>query len=154
MVSKNQHACISCLNVINKFKPDVPTIFSDQAEFLIAGDVPFPLTPDDEMTPNDSSKLLYDEYHEWSDEAHYLEDGNLNDLKECIDVIYTAAQYMNQSVGVERAGKLWDIVHAHNMSKCIDGKLRKLPNGKVDKPLGFDKMSFIPKFEEVLADEF
>lgn len=154
MVSKNQHACISCLNVINKFKPDVPTIFSDQAQFLVAGDVPFPLTDQDTMTASDSSALVYDEFDEWAVETHYLKDGNLNDLKECIDVIYTAAQYMNQSVGVTNAAKLWDIVHAHNMSKCIDGKLRKLPNGKVDKPAGFNKMSFIPKFEEVLSDEF
>lgn len=153
-VSTTQHACVSCLNVINQFKPDYPTVFSDQAEFLTAGDVPFPLTDQDEMTPMQSAELLVDEYEEWGEESHYLRTGNLNDLKECIDIIYTAAQYLNQSVGVTAAGKLWDIVHKHNMSKCIDGKLRKLPNGKIDKPEGFDKMSFIPKFEEVLSDEF
>lgn len=155
-VSSSQHACSSCQNILNRFRPDpVDSVFHMQKEFLDAGDVPNPIIDKEDFDIVTSRQLCIDEVEEWSVEPYYLVNKNLNDLKECLDVIYTASQYMNQSVGAKKALQLYKAVHAHNMEKTIDGKLRKLPNGKIDKPDGFDKYSYRKTFEEILdADEF
>ena len=119
------------------------SIFSKQAAFLTAGNVEFPVEDSNDLYL--ASTLVSEEYHEWRAEVGR----SYNDLKECIDLIYVAAQYMNQAVGPEKAQLLFDAVHADNMNKCIDGKLTKNADGKILKPVGYTKL-WEPKFVEIL----
>lgn len=154
-VSSNQHACPTCSVIINNYRPDpVDSVFHLQKEFLDAGDVPNPIIDKEDFSVVTSRQLCLDEVEEWTEESYYLVNQNLNDLKECIDVIYTASQYLNQSVGATKALQLYKAVHSHNMEKTVDGKLIKLPNGKIDKPVGFDKYSYRGTFEEILSEDF
>ena len=122
------------------------SIFQQQAAFLAAGDVEFPLDFRGEL--HLAADLIDEEYAEWSFEDY----GTTEALKECIDLIYVAAQYMNQAVGPEKAQLLFDAVHADNMNKCVDGKLRKSPEGKILKPEGYSKI-WDYEFWEILGSE-
>ena len=124
------------------------SIFKQQSDFMRAGNIKecSNSSRDFDMAIN----CISEEYEEWDNELTYHRHDNLNDLKEIIDVIYVAAQYLNICVGHEKAQQLWDIVHAHNMSKCIKGKLVKREDGKVLKPEGFDKWAWKKQFKEVL----
>ena len=121
------------------------SIFQQQAAFLAAGDVEFPVKWDQDLDLANS--LVIEEFNEWQVEDYRTH----ADLKECIDLIYVCAQYMNQSVGPEKAQQLFNAVHADNMNKCTDGKLRKSPEGKILKPKGYQKL-WEPKFTEILGD--
>ena len=129
------------------------SVFKDQAEFMQAGEISESST--DKKTQNLAINCVEEEHKEWAEERSYFDDHqeNLNDLKEMIDLIYVCAQYMNIAVGHEKAQQLWNIVHQHNMSKCIDGKLLKRGDGKVLKPEGFDKYAWIKQFKEVLKED-
>jgi len=94
-----------------------------------------------------STRLITEEYKELMAETQYYMNGNVNDLKECIDLMYVCAQYMNVCVGPDKAQKLFNAVHNNNMSKCTDGKLVKREDGKVLKPEGFDKMGWLKEYE-------
>jgi len=128
------------------------SIFDDQADFLAAGDVPIanPTTELQDLSVN----LIEEECEEFLAEPPYFPGSitNINDLKECIDLIYVAAQYMNIQVGPEKAQRLFNAVHTNNMSKCIEGKLVKRDDGKILKPPGFDKNGWLPEFEEIVRD--
>lgn len=125
------------------------TIFNQQAEFLSAGDIPFPT----ERNVPIARELIYEEFDEFTEESAYTCTRNINDLKECIDIIYVCAQYMNEAVGSDKAQQIFEAVHAHNMSKCTDGKLVKNAQGKVLKPEGFDKNSVINVIKTILEKD-
>lgn len=127
------------------------SLFKLQAAFLTAGDVEFPTT--DKNLIDNAYNLVEEESVEFAEESAYVDDpkNNLNDLKECIDLIYVACQYMNQSVGVDKAELLFNAVHANNMDKCIDGKLVKSVTGKILKPEGFNKNAWVPEFQKILG---
>lgn len=113
------------------------SIFQDQSEFLSAGGKQYPTKDLNELDL--SSTLIEEEYNEWLDELDFAGYGNSNDLKEVLDLIYVAAQYLNMRVGPDKAQILWDALHKNNMSKCIDGKLVKRADGKILKPEGYEK---------------
>lgn len=129
------------------------SIFHQQAEFLNAGDVPMSIG----ITHKDSLELpltlIKEEFKEMLAENAYTEEGNLNDLKECCDLIYVCAQYLNTAVGADKANALFNAVHNNNMEKCINGKLVKREDGKILKPEGFNKNGWIPAFQEILKGE-
>ena len=120
------------------------SIFEMQGEFLKAGDVKF---PGDLSEIQMSENLVAEEYREFFLEEH----GDINKLKECCDLIYVAAQYLNVQVGPDKAVLLFRAVHANNMEKCVDGKLVKREDGKILKPEGFNKMGWLPDFEKILT---
>ena len=125
------------------------TLFQDQEAFMKAGDATRNSTDrKDEVL---AVTLIEEEFEEFMDEPAFIPNNNINSLKECIDVIYVCCQYMNTVVGSKKAQKLWDVVHAHNMSKCQNGKLVKREDGKVMKPHGFDKKAWIKEFNEILG---
>jgi predicted HAD superfamily Cof-like phosphohydrolase len=122
------------------------SIFRKQADFLDAGSVGYPTLEPEPV----ALELIHEEYDEWREEVAFTDNRNLHDIKEAIDLLYVTAQYLNECVGPDKAQKLFDIVHEHNMSKCIDGKLVKSAAGKVLKPTGFDKYSWLDKFKEII----
>ena len=127
------------------------SLFADQEEFMKAGDAAIASTEvSAEML---AVELIEEEFEEFMDENCYLSTGNLNSLKEAIDLIYVCCQYMNTVVGAEKAQKLWDTVHAHNMSKTQGGKLIKRADGKILKPEGFDKEAWVKGFLAILDVE-
>lgn len=127
------------------------TVFEQQSEFLTAADVAHPIQ--DEKVLGNAYDQVTDEMEEWSVEDCFANNPrlNLNDLKECIDVLYTAAQYLNKAVGPEKADELFAAVHANNMEKCVDGKIVKSPEGKILKPTGFNKYNWINDFKKILG---
>lgn len=113
------------------------SIFHDQYEFLQAGDVPCGTFDAEKL----ASKLIFEECDELSLEAYYLlEPKNINTIKEALDLMYVTAQYLNVTIGPDKAKECWDALHANNMSKCTDGKLIKREDGKVLKPEGYKKL--------------
>ena len=123
------------------------TIFEMQGEFLRAGEVKFP--SNDSALLDMSETLIYEEHIEFIAEIHT----DINKLKECCDLIYVAAQYLNVQVGPDKAVLLFRAVHANNMEKCVDGKLVKREDGKILKPEGFNKMGWMVDFEKILGGE-
>lgn len=113
------------------------SIFHDQYEFLQAGDVPVGTLSAEEL----ASKLIFEECDELNQEPYYLkEPNNINAIKEALDLMYVTAQYLNVTIGPDKAKECWDALHANNMSKCTDGKLIKREDGKVLKPEGYKKL--------------
>lgn len=115
------------------------SLFHDQYEFLQAGDVEVG-TYNSEVL---ASSLIFEEFEEFSEEPYYLErrlEGNPNAIKEALDLMYVTAQYLNVTIGPDKAKQAWDMIHTNNMSKCVDGKLVKREDGKVEKPDGFKKL--------------
>lgn len=131
------------------------SVFHMQAEFLKAGEVPFPLevTKATATQVQNMINLVDEEISEWHDEIKYLEGGDINDLKEAADAIYTLSQYLNQSVGPDKALAIYQAVHANNMGKCIEGKLVKDEMGKIKKPEGFDKNAWRPVVTKIIGGE-
>lgn len=123
------------------------SIFHDQAEFLSAGEKHFPTENQQELDL--SATLLEEEWKEWLEEDDYAFNGNSNDLKEVLDLIYVAAQYLNVRVGPNVAEELWNALHENNMSKCIDGKLVKRADGKILKPLDYVPFDINEKLKEL-----
>jgi len=121
------------------------SVFHDQQEFLQAGDVEsFTLDAENlafELIEEERAELLT----EW---PYFHERGTVNTIKEALDLMYVTAQYLNVTIGPDKAKECWDALHANNMSKCIDGKLVKRGDGKVLKPDGFKKLDL----SELLQD--
>lgn len=119
------------------------SIFHDQQEFLQAGDVEVGTYNSEVLASN----LIFEEFEEFSEEPHYLErrlEGNTNAIKEALDLMYVTAQYLNVTIGADKAYQCWQALHANNMSKCTEGKLVKRADGKVEKPDGFKKLDLAP----------
>jgi predicted HAD superfamily Cof-like phosphohydrolase len=120
------------------------SVFHDQEEFLKAAN------SNERSLTNErvASKLINEEFEELMDEGLYFNNPsyNQNAIKEALDLIYVTAQYLNVTVGADKAKELWDLLHKNNMSKCVGGKLIKREDGKVLKPEGYKPM----KIEEYL----
>lgn len=112
------------------------SIFHDQYEFLKAGDVEQYTTAAEKL----AIELMTEEWKEFWQEPCYNETKNINTIKETLDLIYVAAQYLNVTIGPDKAKECWDALQANNMSKCVDGKLVKRADGKVLKPEGYKKL--------------
>lgn len=112
------------------------SMFHDQYEFLQAGDVPVGTERAEILAAN----LVEEEFDEWMDEPMYLDEGCINAIKEALDLMYVTAQYLNVTIGPDKAKECWDALHANNMSKCTNGKLLKREDGKVLKPEGYEKL--------------
>jgi len=123
------HLCKEC-----KMKE---SLFHDQWEFLQAGDVECFTLASEEL----AFELIEEERAELLTEFPYFhERGTINCIKEALDLMYVTAQYLNVTLGPDKAKECWDALHANNMSKCTDGKLIKREDGKVLKPDGFKKL--------------
>jgi len=122
--------------MMEELKDKASSVFHDQYEFLQAGDV--------ETGTEESVKLavslMSEEWNEWWKEPQYVKTKNINDIKEALDLIYVTAQYLNVSIGPDKAKECWDALHQNNMSKCTNGKLLKREDGKVLKPEGYKKL--------------
>lgn len=119
------------------------SLFDDQYEFLQAGDVPVGTFDAEKL----ASKLIFEECDELNVEAYYLiEPKNINAIKEALDLMYVTAQYLNVTIGPDKAKECWDALHANNMLK-VAGKAEKRADGKVLK-------NNVPKLDlsEVLGD--
>jgi len=102
------------------------------SKFLVAGEVECQTINADDL--NNAYNLIEEEKEEFDLEYPFVDINganvdNINELKECIDLMYVLAQFMNQSVGPEIAGKMFDAVHANNMDKFPGVKCIKLPSG-------------------------
>ena len=126
------------------------TIFKKQAEFMTAGDVKL---PDDSIgAMNLAQDLIVEEFIELQREQGFQlhEKKTWNELKEVCDLMIVCANKLNIDVGPEKAQLLLEAVMNNNMGKCIDGKLVKRADGKIEKPDGFDKMGWMKYFEQIL----
>jgi len=114
-------------------------IFTAQAQFLeatgkvVAGDKE---APDDQIVM--SEQLVMEEFEEWMDE----DIGTVNDVKEALDLMYVAAQYLNSVIGPNKATRCLEALHENNMSKVKNAVLRD--DGKVLKPKGYKKLDLTP----------
>lgn len=120
------------------------SLFHDQFEFLKAGDLDY--RSKGQVTLAD--KLITEEWDEWVTEPKYFFTGNVNDIKETLDLIYVLCQYLNVSIGPDKALECWNALQNNNMSKCVDGKLIKREDGKILKPKGYKKLDLT----EILDD--
>ena len=103
------------------------SLFDDQYEFLQAGDVPVGTFDAEKL----ASKLIFEECDELNLEPYYLkEPSNINAIKEALDLMYVTAQYLNVTIGPDKAKECWDLLHANNMLKVV-GKVEKRADGKV-----------------------
>lgn len=112
------------------------SIFHDQYEFLQAGDVEQFTVRAEELAYD----LIEEEWEEMRLEPTWFTEGGTNLLKEALDLMYVTAQYLNVTIGPDKAKECWDALHANNMSKCTNGKLLKREDGKVLKPDGYKKL--------------
>ena len=113
------------------------SLFDDQYEFLQAGDVEQFTSKSEQLAFN----LIEEEYCEFINTDSYLgEYADSEAIKEALDLMYVTAQYLNVTVGPDKARECWDALHQNNMSKCTDGKLLKREDGKVLKPEGYKKL--------------
>ncbi len=121
---------------------NVGSVFHDQMEFLQAGDV-------EQFTyeaENLALRLVKEEYRELFNTDEYIPPPgssvptDTNAIKEALDLVYVTAQYLNVTIGPDKAKQAWDMLHANNMSKCTNGKLLKREDGKVLKPEGYKKL--------------
>ena len=114
------------------------SIFHDQMEFLQAGDVELGTLEAEHL----ANALIEEEWGELIWEDFYLgTPSNIGSIKEALDLMYVTAQYLNVTIGADKAKECWDALHANNMSKCVDGKLVKRNDGKVLKPEGYKPLN-------------
>lgn len=118
------------------------SIFHDQAEFMKAAGK---CTPEPEGSYRKEEELLAqtlieEEYRELGNEDFYYQTNSPDAIKEALDLIYVTAQYLNVTIGPDKAKECWNALQENNMSKCIDGKLVKRADGKVLKPEGYVKL--------------
>jgi len=125
----------------------VSNVFADQYEFLQAGDV---LADRPTKREHLAYTLIKEEFKEFVQEPSYFtsqgeqNEYGLNSIKEALDLMYVTAQYLNVTIGPDKAKECWDALHANNMSKCTNGKLLKREDGKVLKPEGYKKLDLAP----------
>ena len=122
--------------MMEELKDKTSSVFHDQYEFLQAGDV--------EQFTVQAEELAYDlieeEWEEMRLEPVWFMEGGTNLVKEALDLMYVTAQYLNVTIGPDKAKECWDALHQNNMSKCTNGKLLKREDGKVLKPEGYKKL--------------
>ena len=120
------------------------SIFHDQHNFMVACDSPRGTREAELLAIN----LINEEYGEFSREglffAENFENRSINSIKEALDLIYVAAQYLNATIGPDKAEECWDALQSNNMSKCIGGKVIKRTDGKILKPEGYVKLDLRP----------
>lgn len=115
------------------------SVFHDQAEFLVAGDVEVGTFAAEML----AFVLVKEEFKELMESDAFIPSqvsttpSDSNALKEALDLMYVTAQYLNVTVGADKAKELWDALHQNNMSKCVNGKLVKNEQGKILKPEGY-----------------
>ena len=130
--------------MMEELKDKTSSVFHDQYEFLQAGDV--------EQFTVQAEELAYDlieeEWEEMRLEPVWFMEGGTNLVKEALDLMYVTAQYLNVTIGPDKAKECWDALHQNNMSKCTNGKLLKREDGKVLKPEGYKKLDL----SELLCD--
>lgn len=122
------------------------SVFHDQYEFLQAGDVEQFTVYAEELAYD----LMEEEWEEMRLEPTWFLEGGTNLVKEALDLMYVTAQYLNVTIGPDKAKECWDALHTNNMSKCIDGKLVKRADGKVMKPEGYKKLDLTPLLKSTL----
>lgn len=122
------------------------SLFHDQYEFLKAGDADGINLYNEKL----ANSLVSEEYQELQNEPFYLDPryDDINTIKEALDLIYVTCQYLNVTIGPDKALACWDALQQNNMSKCIDGKLVKREDGKILKPEGYQKLDLT----EILND--
>ena len=121
------------------------SVFHDQQEFLQAGDVEVGTLVAEQL----AWSLVQEEFSEVEGEAPYLSSkGSANCIKELLDLMYVTAQYLNVTIGADKAYQCWQALHTNNMSKCTNGKLVKRADGKVEKPDGFKKLDLGPLLQK------
>lgn len=122
------------------------SLFHDQYEFLKAGDATG-ISLENEKLAND---LVEEEFHEMQAEPYYLNPDydDSNTIKETLDLIYVLCQYLNVTIGPDKALECWNALQTNNMSKCVDGKLVKREDGKILPPEGYQKLNLT----EILND--
>ena len=106
------------------------SLFHDQMKFLQAGDVEVGTKQAEAL----ASDLVLEEYQEFSNEWMYFSElmpGQTNIIKEALDLMYVTAQYLNVTIGADKALECWNELHKNNMSKCQGGKLVKRGDGKI-----------------------
>ena len=109
------------------------SVFHDQYEFLQAGDVTTGKWTDEHL----AFQLITEEYEELKEKPYLNYDNSINDInsiKEALDLMYVTAQYLNVTIGPDKAKEAWDMLHTNNMSKCHKGTLLKREDGKILKP--------------------
>jgi len=134
------HLCKVC-KMKEGFHKRGDSIFHDQQEFLQAGDVEVGTLDAEKL----ADQLITEEYVELSNEDLWF--SGIQDpatIKEALDLVYVTAQYLNVTIGPDKAKECWDALHANNMSKCHKGKLLKREDGKVLKPEGYKKLDLAP----------
>ena len=102
---------------------NVGSVFHDQMEFLQAGDVE-QFTTESEML---AFRLIEEEHAEFVNTDEYIEFSDSEAIKEALDLMYVTAQYLNVTIGADKAKEAWDALHANNMSKCF-GQLEREPS--------------------------
>lgn len=126
-------------------EPPIQSLFHDQMKFLQAGDVEVGTAPSEQLAFN----LVEEEYCEFINTGRYLwEYSDSEAIKEALDLMYVTAQYLNVTIGADKALACWNALQANNMSKCVDGKLVKREDGKILKPEGYQKLDLT----EILND--
>ena len=121
------------------------SVFHDQYEFLRAGDVEQFTSKSEQLAFN----LIEEEYCEFINTDSYLgEYADSEAIKEALDLMYVTAQYLNVTIGPDKAEEAWDALHQNNMSKCHKGKLLKREDGKILKPEGYKPLDL----SEVLCE--
>ena len=109
-------------------------------EFQIASEQPVNDSPSiADMTNNFLRYTLMKE-----ENKEYATGCQSNDLVEvldaCADQLYVLLGTINQHGLQDVIGEAFERVHINNMSKLIDGKIRRNPDGKILKPIGFVKV--------------
>lgn len=115
------------------------SVFHDQYKFLEAGDATA-RTYDNEVLALD---LIQEETEELMNEDWVYNakpDLAINAIKEALDVMYVTAQFLNVTIGPDKALECWEALQANNMSKCVEGKLRKREDGKIMKPEDYEPL--------------
>lgn len=95
-----------------------------------------------------ANRLVEEEYKEFTNTYYIMNSATTYEerahtVKEAIDLIYVTCQYLNATIGPDKAEKAFNIVHENNMLK-VGSKKRE--DGKLLKPEG------LPSAEEQLME--
>jgi len=111
------------------------------AEFQKATDQPVSQSPT--LSDFKHSKLRYDLMKEENKEyLAALKEGDLVEvLDACVDKLYILAGTINNHGLQEAVIEAFNRVHENNLTKIVDGKVLRNPDGKILKPAGFKPVS-------------
>jgi hypothetical protein len=102
------------------------SVFHDQWDFIQAAGIETGTRASEIL----AEKLVNEEAREFYTDPLFTQYGNVNKIKEACDLIYTACQYLNSTVGPDVAQLCYSAVHQNNMLK-VQGKTEKRADGKV-----------------------